>query len=986
MLLRLNVLWFTSVFLTIFFYMKKLILSISLAMLAFGAVAQSHQHNYNKSVFYEIKPNARAHNETAVAAAKAKFPGWSVFTDKYSGEPTDIYGKSVAVPGTTLKEKGSYVLANMLPGIIATEWVMTKAHTASKADYVNYTRRVEGHDVKFSSISLRFGKDGKLVRAQVKAYGNQLKNNVSVPASGAEQSRELTADIEGIQVKSQKAKPDWVWFPVPVAGGYELHPAWHVVVDGKTDADGSVPLLLNCFVDATNGKLLYRNNSVKEAFDVTVKGNVYKTSILNPATQEPLPNLLVSPGFTSLYTDANGVASSPAVNIPVNTNFRLEGLWSMVFDDPSGLVPEASQNITVLGSTYVMPVATRYTSAYYHVNKVHDVMKSYMPGFTDLDFQLPTNVDVGGTCNAFYNGSSINFFAAGGGCQSLAEVADVVYHEYGHGISDFYYQFMGSTWGLENGALHEAFADVWAFGITGAPILGHGAFTNVQGGGSFRRYDELPMIYPRDIQEEVHADGEIIAGAWWDVGVNLGSLHHMMQLFTAVYDDIPDAPNGSEGDAFHQVLVSALLHDDVDANLSNGTPNFNEITEAFARHGIYLPGDVVVAHSDIAHPAANTAITISGDLFAQDASVMTGASLFYRNRSAGTWNHVALPATNGVFSVQVPAQPAGTIVDYYFEVRTINNVVNGRFPLMYDSAAASKQYVTLPYQFAVNVVAKDSNEFEGNVTGWTIGSAPGDNASEGIWINAKPVGSATINGIHLSQMDSDHTSGSGKCLVTGNAPDPWDVPGTADVDNGLTTVITPAFDLSAYAEPIIEYWRWFANSKGSNQHNDAFVAKVGNASSANWKVVDSTFAPDYAWRRNLVAVKSHLTSLNDVQMRFEINDMLVNTVRNNGQSVLDGGVDDFFIYDKKPVGITDPVTLRTEIYPNPADQSIHVKASKAITGSIKLCDVLGKTIAEYPMNGAIQYSIDTKSLTPGTYMIFVQTGSSVQSKKVTVKH
>ena len=41
------------------------------------------------------------------------------------------------------------------------------------------------------------------------------------------------------------------------------------------------------------------------------------------------------------------------------------------------------------------------------------------------------NVNIGSNCNAFYNGSSINFYTSGGGCNNTA-FSDVVHHEYGH--------------------------------------------------------------------------------------------------------------------------------------------------------------------------------------------------------------------------------------------------------------------------------------------------------------------------------------------------------------------------------------------------------------------------------------------------------------------------------------------------------------------------------------------------------------------------
>ncbi|MBK8338895.1 MAG: hypothetical protein IPK99_02270 [Flavobacteriales bacterium] len=52
-------------------------------------------------------------------------------------------------------------------------------------------------------------------------------------------------------------------------------------------------------------------------------------------------------------------------------------------------------------------------------------------------------MDVAGTCNAFYDGGAINFYEEGGDCQSYAQVGEVVYHEYGHGINDQFYSDLG---------------------------------------------------------------------------------------------------------------------------------------------------------------------------------------------------------------------------------------------------------------------------------------------------------------------------------------------------------------------------------------------------------------------------------------------------------------------------------------------------------------------------------------------------------------
>src|SRR5690606_17766250 len=111
-----------------------------------------------------------------------------------------------------------------------------------------------------------------------------------------------------------------------------------------------------------------------------------------------------------------------------------EGKWARVRAIANGgVVPAFQDTLSSNGLDYTFPVAApssnRHVNAYYHVNRVHDFMKGYFPSFTNLDFPLPTNVDVTGSCNAFYSGQnvSINFYTAGNGCNSLAQIGDVVY-------------------------------------------------------------------------------------------------------------------------------------------------------------------------------------------------------------------------------------------------------------------------------------------------------------------------------------------------------------------------------------------------------------------------------------------------------------------------------------------------------------------------------------------------------------------------------
>ncbi len=75
-------------------------------------------------------------------------------------------------------------------------------------------------------------------------------------------------------------------------------------------------------------------------------------------------------------------------------------------------------------------------SAFYEVNKLAEMARGWLPTNTWLQNRLTTNVNINLTCNAFWNGTSINFYRSGGGCRNTGEIAAVFDHEWGHGLDD----------------------------------------------------------------------------------------------------------------------------------------------------------------------------------------------------------------------------------------------------------------------------------------------------------------------------------------------------------------------------------------------------------------------------------------------------------------------------------------------------------------------------------------------------------------------
>jgi hypothetical protein len=180
-----------------------------------------------------------------------------------------------------------------------------------------------------------------------------------------------------------------------------------------------------------------------------------------------------------------------------------------------------------------------------------------------MDNPLTTRVDrTDGNCNAFYDGSSINFYTTANGCNALSLVSDVMYHEYGHGITNVFWDDQGTS--FDNGGMGEGYSDVWAMSITKSPLIGPGFFIG-QPNSTIRRYDVNPKIYPQNLVGQVHADGEIIAGAWWDFAQDMISgsvtaseaIDTMARIFSDSHYGLANGPDGQEGQVYHDILIDA---------------------------------------------------------------------------------------------------------------------------------------------------------------------------------------------------------------------------------------------------------------------------------------------------------------------------------------------------------------------------------------------------------------------------------------------
>ena len=922
---------------------------------------------------------------------------WYVIFNEENAKPHRAFGKPITVFGMNAENKAMNFITTKLNGfnIPVADLQYVNTSTSENFQYVHYYQKYQGLKVLTSDLFVKMTPVGQVITFGCDVFNDiTISTSPTISAAAAIQAAQagLNETIINTTINNQL-----FILPVPEFKQNKYKLVYEIMVE--TVDNTNVPAKYKTLVDAETGTVVSRTNKVLHftptptppaATDVTITGTVYPTHPYDPSAVQPLRNLKMVESATTYNTDASGYVGLTNTASTTAT-FTLEGLWSKVVTNSATPSYTATLNPGTNALTFDANANIRELSAYYHVNIIHDYMKTKFPAFTDMDNPLITNVDVAGTCNAFYNGVSINFYAVGGGCNSLAQVGDVVYHEYGHGINDKFYQDQGGS--FDNGAMGEGYADIWALGVTANPVLGIG-MDDVDPTVFVRRYDIDKKVYPQDLVGEVHADGEIIAGAWWDTGVNFGNLQQMMDLYKETFFALVSGPDGAEGQVYVDVLIEALTGDDVPTNggdndITNGTPNDNAIVDAFEEHGITLLSNAVVTHTPVESSLANQGIAINANITVTYPWAMAAAKAFYKINRTGAWTGVAMSNTSGTaYSGTIPAQPQGTVIGYYIGLEGANGNLSAVQPM-----AANLANPNIPHFILCGVNLMSQEDFDDNLGNWTLG-LPSDDATSGVWIADVPIGSFATAGdpSTMVQPDFQHTVGGQFCAVTGNAPSETSGLGTNDVDGGETTLGSPVYNLSTYTNPIFTYYRWYINNPptGANPANDYWEVQISN-DGTNWVKVERTNVSDKSWRRFAFRVKDYVTLSSTVQVRFVAEDSVITGANLNGGSLVEAAIDDFYLYEEATVGVAEnDVVAAVNVFPNPANNFVTVSYDliKNETITIEMYDQLLQLVYTSSSNGNNignhTLKIFTNELAMGLYTLNVKSANYNFVRKVSI--
>lgn len=323
----------------------------------------------------------------------------------------------------------------------------------------------------------------------------------------------------------------------------------------------------------------------------------------DPLVNVPMPGLELSvPNVGTVVTDANGEV---VIDIRTTTTINISGFngrhHALISGNnaPSGswtVTPGVAATIQLLTSGASSSEGA-HTTASWWTDLTNEWTRAILGNTSQLDTASNIGITVNrtSTCNAYYTANTINFYQAGGGCANTA-FSTIISHEWGHGLDDRY----GGISQIDG--LSEGWGDIISLYIVDSPILGSGFQTS----GVGIRNGTNTTQYPCN-GCSVHTAGQSWMGFAWKLRNRLETTYGSRATAISISNNIvvstvvADATN--QQDAVFEVFVA----DDDDGNLSNGTPNYDDLVWACEQHSLPYPGQPGLPNDECVDAIALTA-------------------------------------------------------------------------------------------------------------------------------------------------------------------------------------------------------------------------------------------------------------------------------------------------------------------------------------------------------------------------------------------
>ncbi|MFT3695366.1 MAG: DUF4215 domain-containing protein [Kofleriaceae bacterium] len=495
-----------------------------------------------------------------------------------------------------------------------------------------------------------------------------------------------------------------------------------------------------------------------------------------PRFDSPAHSVNLTANTVATTTDANGVFSFTGAN-PAQVTATCVGT-NVSVTDQAGNATASLQVQAGNGAIWNVAndeLADAQVSTFVYGTTAVEHARTLDPAITSWTQPFHFYVNETNPCNAFTNRDDVHLSKATDDCENTGRVADIVYHEFGHAIHD--HEIIAGV-GMYVLAASEGFADFNAASITNDTGIGRGLYFD----DSPAREIDPPnkeYRYPDDVVLDAHGTGMIVSGALWDlrkaVGVDVAN-----QIFYGVMRRSYDLPS---------TYTAALIADDDDGDLTNGSPHFCAIQRAFGIHGLA---------ADFADTTIGTPTLVDGIMFSVPITTpaagmcpaRTVTSIHVQWKIGDAINDLDLAAGDPAWTAMIPAQPEGTIVQYNVKITLDDGTIITR-P---DNPADPMYQAFIGTSIPLYCTSFDTDPM------WT---RSGTNPAEWQW--ARP----NING---------KTSGDPTTTYDGGLY----IYGTNLVNAGAygagenVTVTTPVIDTIGSANIHLQYWRWLTVDAAMN--------------------------------------------------------------------------------------------------------------------------------------------------------------------------
>jgi MYXO-CTERM domain-containing protein len=768
----------------------------SLAMLSTTAHAVRHPETTRlgaEPVIVRV-PNAQAQAMWAqqarwLAFTSAEGAGWQARFDAATGVPLGMWGAGIDIGARGSEAQIQAAAVRFVADHAALLGVEGAALSvrASGHDPLRDARWIDV-DVRYNGLAIwRGGVTLRLLHGDLVMVGaNTFPDAPVVGAlsiSAADAHRAAVQQGYAPSAAHRDPAAEAVLLPRVVAGKRELRVVWHTT--SRTDA----PLgLWESFVDASTGELLAVYNGVR-FFDGQL-GAEYDTRIGDGSlTTGPLMNAaVVGANGGSTFTDATGAFS---LDDPGPFTVSLTGPRVRVRDDLGDVSPTVPADPFVLLNAAAFEDRQSPLTVFTYVQQAQDFGAALDPSNPWPAERATANVNIDDVCNAYFDGT-VNFFRSGGGCNNTGRLADVIFHEWGHGFHAF-----GIVAGTYDGSLGEGAADVYAFLMTDDHRLAPNFFL----GGEDPLRDALNrQRFPEDFvnnEAYIHYNGMIFSGSMWDTREALRASIGEPQASLVTGQIL--ARLLKAGPTIETAYEEAVFADDDDADLANGTPHQCEIVEGFGKHGLGPAGgqDVKAQHEPLVTTAAAADVDVALSLVNPAPTCFdlrpTAGTLHWRVNN-GLWQTTDVAVQGLDVSASIPPGDLGDLVEYWVE---IEDATGGR---IFEPAGGEIRPHTFYVGDVLEVRCDDFEETDGGFTHELVAGEEGEGADDWQWGRPQGVGG-----------DPRRAAGGAKV---------WGTDLGGDNFNGQyqnekqTRLISPVYDTRHYEGVFLSYRRWLTIEDG----------------------------------------------------------------------------------------------------------------------------------------------------------------------------